>query len=70
MALPKQHLTKYTSHRLKLQEVKLVMFQYKIVQNILPTQLSLHRNGIAESDICPLCKNERHNLIPLVRPLH
>ena len=46
-------------------EVKLVMFQYKIIHNILPTQFSLHRDGIAESDICPLCKNERQTLYHL-----
>ena len=43
-------------------EVKLVMFQYKIIHNILPTQFSLHGDGIAESNVCPLCKNERQTL--------
>ena len=46
-------------------EVKLVVFQYKIIHNILPTQFSLHRDGIAESDICPLRKNERQTLYHL-----
>ena len=46
-------------------EVKLVMFQYEIIHNILPTQFTLHRDGIAESDVCPLCKNERQTLYHL-----
>ena len=66
MALPKKHLTRYTSYRLKLEkEVKLMMFQYKIIHNILPTQFTLHRDGIAESDVCPLCKNEKQTLYHL-----
>ena len=54
-------------------EVKLVMFQYKIIHNILPAQFSLHRDGIAESDICSLCKNERqtlHHLFVLCTEVH
>ena len=47
-------------------EVKLVMFQYKIIHNILPTQFSLHRDGKAESDICPLRKNETQTLYQLL----
>ena len=39
-------------------EVKL-MFQYKIIHNILPTQMILFRDGISESDTCPLCNTER-----------
>ena len=39
-------------------EVKLVMFQYNIIHNIL-AQFSLHHDGKAESDVCPLCKIER-----------
>lgn len=46
-------------------EVKLVIFQYKILNNILPTQFSLHRDGIAESDACPLSKIERQTLYNL-----
>lgn len=48
-------------------EDKLVMFQYKVIHNILFTQSSLHRDAIAESDVYPLSKT---NLAPLVRPLH
>ena len=102
MALPKKHLTRYTTGAIYstiltdtfepptsqskilrhgftektldkvyqlpfkiTKEVKLVMFQYKIIHNILPTQVSLHHDGIAESDVCPLCKNERQTLYHL-----
>ena len=62
MVLPKKHLKKVYQLPFKItKEVKLVMFQYKIIHNILPTQ----RDGIAESDICPLCKNERQTLYHL-----
>ncbi|KAL9953829.1 hypothetical protein ACROYT_G041298, partial [Oculina patagonica] len=30
--------------------------------NILPTQMSLYRDGISENDTCPLCKNEIQTL--------
>ena len=66
MALPKKHLKKVYQLPFKItKEVKLMMFQYKIIHNILPTQFSLHCDGIAESDICPLCKNERQTLYHL-----
>ena len=38
------------------------MFQFKIIHNILPTQMSLYRDGISENDTCPLCKNEIQTL--------
>ena len=38
------------------------MFQYKIIHNILPTQMSLHRDGISDSDLCPFCKSEKQTL--------
>ena len=37
-----------------LKEAKLIMFQYKIIHNILPTQASLFRSNLAENDVCPL----------------
>ena len=36
-----------------LKEPKLIIFQFKIIHNILPTQSSLFRAGIRGSDICP-----------------
>ena len=38
------------------------MFQYKILQNILPTQASLYRDGIKNSDRSTLCKSEKQTL--------
>ena len=43
-------------------EFKIIMFQFKIIHNILPTQMSLYRDGISENDTCPLCKNEIQTL--------
>ena len=34
-------------------EVKVIMFQYKITHNILPTQISLYRDSFSDSDVCP-----------------
>ena len=49
-----------------LKEPKLIMFQVKIIHNILPTQSSLFRACIADTDVCPLCNLEsqslKHNL--------
>ena len=36
-----------------LKEPKLIMFQVKIIHNILPTQSSLFRARIADTDVCP-----------------
>ena len=38
------------------------MFQYKIIHIYLPTQMSLYRDGISESDICQLCKSQKQTL--------
>ena len=43
-------------------EVKIIMFQYKIIHNILPTQMSLHRDGISDSDLCSFCKIEKQTI--------
>ena len=32
-------------------EVKIIMFQYKIIHNVLPTRATLYRNGISENPI-------------------
>ena len=45
-----------------LKEPKLIMFQVKIIHNILPTQSSLFRARIAETDVCPLCNLEIQSL--------
>ena len=38
------------------------MLRYKIIHNILPTQMSLHCNGISDSDLCHFCKSEKQTL--------
>ena len=38
-----------------LKDPKLIMFQVKIIHNILPTQSSLFRARITDTDVCPLC---------------
>ena len=45
-----------------LKEPKLIMFQVKIIHNILPTQSSLFRARIADTDVCPLCNLESQSL--------
>ena len=42
--------------------VMLQMFEYKILQNILPTQASLYRDGIQNNDRCTLCKREEQTI--------
>ena len=43
-------------------EIKIIMFQYKIIHNILPTQMSLYRDGLSDNDICLLCNTEKQTL--------
>ena len=38
------------------------MFQVKIIHNILPTQSSLFRARITDTDVCPLCNRESQSL--------
>ena len=45
-----------------LKEPKLIMFQVKIIHNILPTQSSLFRSRITDTDVCPLCNLESQSL--------
>ena len=45
-----------------LKEPKLIMFQVKIIHNILPTHSSLFRARIADTDVCPLCNLESQSL--------
>ena len=45
-----------------LKEPKLIMFQVKIIHNILPTQSSLFRARITDTDVCPLCNLESQSL--------
>ena len=43
-------------------DIKISMFQYKIIPNILPTKVSLFRAKISDNDICPQCLTDRHSL--------
>ena len=45
-----------------LKEAKLIIFQYKIIHNILPTQASLFRSNLAENDVCPATLKDRRCL--------
>ena len=39
--------------------MKLITFQYKVIHNVLPNQVSLLRAGIAINNTCPLCNAEK-----------
>ena len=43
-------------------EAKLIVFQFKIVHNILPTRASLFHAGLVDDDSCPLCNSEKQSL--------
>ena len=43
-------------------DVKIIMFQYKVIHNVLPTRATLYRNGTSESPICNLCNAEEQTL--------
>ena len=59
----KESLTNvYMMPFLVTQEVRLQMFQYKIIQNILPTRRSLFRARLSDSDNCRACQTEPETL--------
>lgn len=43
-------------------ETKMSMLQYKILHNILPTNLLLYRMNISDTDKCPLCNDCIHSI--------
>ena len=45
-----------------LKEPKLIMFQVKIIHNILPTQSRLFHSRITDTDVFPLCNLESQSL--------
>ena len=55
-----KRFTNYLSYITK--EIKIIMFQYKIIHNMLPTQMSLYRDGLSDNDICYLCNTEKQTL--------
>ena len=49
-----------------LKEPKLIIFQVKIIHNILPTQSSLFRADITRNETCPLCNLENQSQIHML----
>ena len=43
-------------------EVKIIMFQYKVIHNVVPTRATLYRDGLLEKAICNLCNTEEQSL--------
>ena len=43
-------------------DIKITMFQYKIIHNILATKKSLFRANFSDNDVCPQCLAETHSL--------
>ena len=43
-------------------DIKITMFQYKIIHNILATKTSLFRANLSDNDACPQCLAEAHSL--------
>jgi len=43
-------------------DVKITMFQYKIIHNILATKMSLFRAKMSDKDVCPQCLADTHSL--------
>ena len=43
-------------------EVKIIIFQYNVIHNVLPTRVTLYPDGISESPICNLCNTEEQTL--------
>ena len=52
----------YTFPFLITKDSKLIAFQYNITHHILPTNSSLFRAGITESDTCTLCKTGKQTI--------
>lgn len=47
-------------------KVKIIMFQYKVIHNVLPTRTTLYRDGISETPVCNLCNAEEQRLFHLL----
>ena len=62
-AVEKSDLTKiYLLPFKATREIKLTMFQYKIIHRILPTNSLLHKMKKVASPSCPFCPSERQTL--------
>ena len=52
----RKHLHSFLKYYFKIEnDMKITMFQYKIIHNILATNVSLFRAKIRDYDICPQC---------------
>ena len=47
-------------------EVKIIMFQYKVIRNVLPTCPALKRDGLIEDATCNLCNATEQTLTHLL----
>ena len=59
------HDTIYKVYKLPFQienDVRITMFQYKVVHNILATKASLFIAKICDYNVCPQCLNKTHSL--------
>ena len=51
-------------------EVKVILFQYKVIHNVLPARATLYRDGISESPHIQLMQSRRTNVASPANKLH
>jgi len=51
-------------------EGKIIMFQYKVIHNVLQTRATLYRDGISESPLMQLMQRRRTNVASPANKLH
>ena len=49
-------------------DIKITMFQYKTIHNILATKMSLLRAKMSDNDVCPQCLADTHSLDHMFLP--
>ena len=65
--LPPDHINDYFNLAFSsTKETKLIMFQYKILHDIVFTKEKLFRASIANSDLCYLCLETKQDLKPIL----
>ena len=47
-------------------EVKIIMFQYEVIHNVLPIRTTLYRDGLIEDATCNLCNATEQTLTHLL----
>ena len=61
--LPPDHINFYFNLAFSItKETKLIMFQYKILHDVVFTEKKLFRSNIAKSDLCYLCSETKQDL--------